>query len=318
MAHQYELIQHDPGLAFKVFLVSIERRLFHWHADLELLLVIEGSVAIDVGGQRHVLVKGDLFLINRNEIHGLSGVGQSNLLLALQFDPAFCQAYEPRLQRVHFLERFPQGADGKTRSEDLHAAFLSLAMAYFQKDEGYRMRTTGILHEIAYQLLAHVSWEDRAESAGSTDSATTGRLKRILSHIQANFANKITLSEIAQAEGLDMSYLSHFVKEQLGISFQRYVGRLRLEKAAFLIGHTPKRLIDVCMECGFSDYRYLYRHFFSEFGCSPGQYRQRSSPKTAVVPSESGEQHRFQDPESALVRLTRYAERLSLNAINRE
>ena len=138
------------------------------------------------------------------------------------------------------------------------------------------------------------------------DSATIDRLKRVLSRIQAEFTEKITLRDIAATEGLEMSYLSHFLKDHLGISFQTYLGRLRLEKAVFLVSHTRQRLIDICLECGFSDYRYLYKAFRQEYGCGPEQYRQQSVPQKTLVPSETGEQYLSQDTGEALTRLQQF------------
>ena len=141
------------------------------------------------------------------------------------------------------------------------------------KELGFQLKTMGALNTIVYQLLRNLAWQDREDSLLAAEDANIRRLKRVLNHIQQNFTSKVSLKELAARENLDMFYLSHFVKDHLGISFQSYVSKLRLEKAVFLIANTTKKMIDICLECGFSDYRYLYRLFLAEYGCTPQQYR---------------------------------------------
>ena len=105
----------------------------------------------------------------------------------------------------------------------------------------------------------------------------TARLNRVLSYIEENYMNKVLLSDIAERESLTTSYLSHFFKDNLNQSFQDYVTTLRLNHAKFLVATTDKRLIDICIECGFSDYRYLYKSFKDKFGCTPNEYRKKYS-----------------------------------------
>ena len=44
-----------------------------------------------------------------------------------------------------------------------------------------------------------------------------------------------------------------------------------------------KRLLDICEEAGFSDYRYFSRAFKQQFGMTPEQYKKlRTKPENAV------------------------------------
>lgn len=61
MAYEYEFIKHMEGMHFKTFFISINRRLYHWHYDIELLLIIEGSVVVNTATKQYFLKKDDLF-----------------------------------------------------------------------------------------------------------------------------------------------------------------------------------------------------------------------------------------------------------------
>ena len=87
---------------------------------------------------------------------------------------------------------------------------------------------------------------------------------------------KPSLSELSEKEGLSQSYLSHFILDNLGYSFQDYVTIVRLDHAKTLIQH-GKRFSDASVESGFSDPRYMTKAFLKHMGCTPAQFQKRFS-----------------------------------------
>ena len=103
------------------------------------------------------------------------------------------------------------------------------------------------------------------------------RFAAIMGYIDENFRRKLLLGEIARREGLTMPYLSHLFKDTLGMSFQEYLKKRRFEYARSLLLDTRKSLLDISLESGFSDARYMIRMFAEEFGCSPREYRRKNA-----------------------------------------
>ena len=56
----------------------------HWHDEIEILLVLEGSVNIRMGDKTHLLHEDDLILINNREIHNIIKTQENNILLEIQ------------------------------------------------------------------------------------------------------------------------------------------------------------------------------------------------------------------------------------------
>ena len=102
---EYEFIKHISGTSLKTFVVSINWRELHFHNDMEIFLVLKGSVNIDDGQQRHLLKRNDIFISNRNAIHSLRRTQEENLLMVLQLDPLLCKKYYPRIAHVRFTKR---------------------------------------------------------------------------------------------------------------------------------------------------------------------------------------------------------------------
>ena len=74
--------------------------------------------------------------------------------------------------------------------------------------------------------------------------------------------------------------LSHFIRDNLNQSFQEYVTSVRFRHAIRLL-NSCKSLIDVCLETGFSNTRYLTKAFIKYQGVTPKEYLQ-----TAQKPAE--------------------------------
>jgi AraC-like DNA-binding protein len=150
---------------------------------------------------------------------------------------------------------------------------VSMMKGLYKKEDGFRFEIMGAINMIFYHLFRSVQYEEVSEERRIKETRNMNRLNRIIGYMQENFTNKISLASLAEKEELDLYYLSHFIKKYLGMSFQQYLNKLRLEKAQELILSTDKRNIDICFESGFSDYRYLSKAFVIEYGCTPSQYK---------------------------------------------
>jgi len=99
---------------------------------------------------------------------------------------------------------------------------------------------------------------------------------KAMEYIHENYMHKIRLTDFARQEGCSMHYLSAFIKANMHCSFQEYVNSVRFHCARKLIDEGGKRMLDVCMESGFSDYRYFSRAFREQCGMTPEEYSRSS------------------------------------------
>ena len=270
---EYEFIEHLGGMDIRLFAVSINKRQTHFHSDIELLVCMEGSVYIDMANMRTLVRQGDIFLINSNEMHSLFHTDKPNALLVLQFSLNFSDAYYPKFSRIRITDRHITKKGMPQLYTHLMRCFGDIVNYIGQKMEGYQLALSSSLNFAAFSIIQYATYYEHTKGDLVSAERKRVRLTGIIDYIQKNYMHPITLSEIAQREGLDMTYISHFIKEQLGISFREYVNRLRREKAANLIMNSDMRMIDVCVECGYSDYRYLNKAFLAEFGCTPSQFK---------------------------------------------
>ncbi|MDP4093878.1 MAG: AraC family transcriptional regulator [Bacillota bacterium] len=272
MSYEYEFIRHLEVPYIKFFFVSVMNRLYHWHGDIEILLVVDGSVELNCISHKYKLEKNDIFILNSNEVHSLTKTEKSNTILAIQFDPKFCKSYFPELQRIVFSDRYITQKHNTDCWNVLIKNMMQIIEVYLKKDKYYTLKLMTYLHLIICSLMEKLKYDDATEKELSQQTKNLNRLNHIILYIKDNYMNRISLKAIAEELNIDMYYLSHFIKKHLGISFQEYLNNVRLERAVELL-LAGKKSLDICIECGFSDYRYLNKAFFKEFNCTPNEFK---------------------------------------------
>ena len=87
------------------------------------------------------------------------------------------------------------------------------------------------------------------------------------------YINGITIQQVADRLNINRSYLSDLFKKRMGISPQKYLIQLRLEKAAELLtvyGQSPST---AGISVGYPDLYHFSKIFKKHFGVSPREYQ---------------------------------------------
>ena len=92
-------------------------------------------------------------------------------------------------------------------------------------------------------------------------------------YIEKHFDEKITLQGVADYVHISKNYLSVIFKTECGMSFQDYLIKFRMEKAAQLLLSSSLRVSEICEKVGYGDIFYFDRSFKRYFGKSPKELR---------------------------------------------
>ena len=283
---EYELVPHLEGMDLHVFLVAIHRRRTHYHSDCELFVPLAGSVSVSVGGRAFRVSEGDFFFVNAYEAHSLSALDAPNALLVVQFSHGFCRGYYPSFSWMRVEEPLITRGGDPALHRELLSRLTSLIRFLGRRDAGYPLRLMGELNHLSAALVRHFCEGEPVLSSPARTERARLRMMSVSAYVQEHYAGKPSLEQLARQEGLQLSYLSHFIRKAFGLSFREYVTRLRLEHAARLAATTDMRLLDICVESGFSDTRYLNRAFRDAFGMSPQAFRDAAGGQPQPGPWE--------------------------------
>ena len=312
MSQEYEIISHAEKQFVNIFIVHLISRVPHIHRDLELGLVLEGALTVQTGGKDYPIGKDDLYLINSMEAHEFASEGGC-LILAMQFAPALFESFLDQDERRRFAVDPPVRPyfdRDPARYTAIRQLCSALALDYIG-GESSGIRSLAMAATLYNLLLESLP----VQSLRSTDylplRRRTDRLVSVTDYIDANFRRKLLLEEVAEREGLSLYHLSHLFRDTLGISFQDYIKKKRFEYACRLISSTDMTILDISIDSGFSDIRYLNSLFKKEYGCTPSEYRARQTLDEPERDFLTGNTQYFLSRDDSTAILQAYSRRLS-------
>jgi two-component system response regulator YesN len=105
--------------------------------------------------------------------------------------------------------------------------------------------------------------------------AVDSNIKRILDYIEQNYAEQLTLTELANHFHFNPSYLSTYFSTHTAEGFSEYVTKIRIEKSIELLRNRNVSISEVSGKVGYSDHSYFCKVFKRLKGMSPSSYRKQ-------------------------------------------
>ena len=108
-------------------------------------------------------------------------------------------------------------------------------------------------------------------------------LQNALTALHRAYNKPITLSQLAAHCGVTPAYLCRLFRRHLGVTPWRYLERLRLQVARYLLQETGLSVADVAFLAGFNDLRNFQRLFQRAYGKTPSAVRRQKKARFASV-----------------------------------
>ena len=254
---------------------SNSRVSLHSHNYVEVLFCrTSAGVEYLIGSDRYRLQKGDIVYVPPGVSHrpilpekmtvpyerDVLWISQEFLENLLKMFPE-----DSSVQRDHSVPIRTAG----TRWEFLEELFRAGVLEEEAKRPGWEAAVTGN----TMMILANMKRIYIERSAGHMKAEKPELLDRVMAYIERNFAQHITVDELARQFYVSNSTISHLFKQKMGVSIYRYITQRRLIAAKSLIGEDIP-MEEIARKVGFVDYSTFYRAFKQEYGISPRQFSQ--------------------------------------------
>lgn len=96
-----------------------------------------------------------------------------------------------------------------------------------------------------------------------------------IERIKQNYANNISLQDIADELEINATYLSKIFKADTALNFTEYLNRYRIEQAKHLIESKKYRVKEIYGKVGFNQYNYFFKVFRQLTGLTPVEYEKQ-------------------------------------------
>lgn len=277
---QAELSREDRS-PLSIRIVSIEEYPLHYHADIELVFVLEGRIRLLLGSNDYSLKAGDIFACNGKEVHGLYGKPGENAVALVRVNNRIFSNYYPNLSRSCYRTNTPDPKD--ERLAFLRRELIGLLLNYGENHRHQEQVNVAVMKKILGYLEANFNYftirDGVVQNERIENSQTAKRISRIILRMYESYFQKLTLDELSRTEELSSFYLSHLIREHTGLSFREFLAFARVESSQLLLLDESVDPNDLHEMVGFSAKRYFEEHFAQWFGMLPQEYRRQNISK---------------------------------------
>lgn len=110
------------------------------------------------------------------------------------------------------------------------------------------------------------------EARAETFSQDELHLQKAIAYINEHYADDLSLTQVAQVLHLHPNYFSTIFTRALGVSYSRYLRRVRIDTACRLMQTTHMKLYEIAEAVGYHDHLQFNRAFRHEKGIPPSKY----------------------------------------------
>ena len=252
----------------------------HSHNFFELVYVTDGNAVHTVDGISTKISKGDYFIIEYGCSHSYGNCNNLCVINCL-FVPEFidatlkgCKSYAQLITNYlirfdyNLLSAIPANKIFHDNDGSIHRIFLSLLEEYRSTEAGYVELSRCHLIEILVLSLRSIYIPRKKRVHPST--------AKITKYSEENYQDNISLSFICDEMGFSLPYISKKFKEDMGITFTKYLQRLRIEQALRLLTYTDKTITQIARIVGYGDIKFFGEVFKKEMNMTPREWRKEN------------------------------------------
>ncbi|MBU5672359.1 AraC family transcriptional regulator [Paenibacillus brevis] len=258
---------------------SKEELSWHYHKEIEFVMVMQGTHEIRTVKHSYMLYPGDVAIVGSSQLHygRKKGSGEMKCFvlhfdLEPYFDPAMMSYYR-NFSEIHY------------QLDELNDLFT--------ENPSLKIKISGILHEIrremqdrskGYEIAASMHIKHllllllRADKRGILEPADWGdsnTLKKIIDYVDLNLTSPISMDEVSRLAGMSYSYFSKFFKKAMGNSFTDYINLRRMRNVERMLATSNQSVTILAEQAGFTNPSHFYKLFKRQNGCTPNEYRAR-------------------------------------------
>lgn len=228
----------------------------HIHQFTEIAVVLDGEIDIVINGRDENAKAGDIALIEPFAIHSFQTPKNCKLWITV-FSSSYVLDFAPE-------SMMQRGRSVFTPTNSLFAYVKEHLIETKPHQYGIKAALYAIFEEYIRLIPAKTQTENK------------NVLSSVFLHMNEHFKENITLRSLAVALGYSQSYISHALSTIANMNFNTLLSSLRIEYAKNLLLTSDWQIIDIALECGFSNERSFHRSFRKLVGTTPLAYKKSS------------------------------------------
>ncbi len=274
-----EIVNYDdpsfPSYSFKGHLdgSSTWIKEVHWHEDVEIMTILTGKMAYSINGSIVELNAGDTIFINSKQLHYSKDIDNTYCTYIITVIHPRLLMSSPEVEAEYVL---PIIADPGIpyilwRSENPVSSEISTITREINTSSGNQFEITRRFFELWHYVLECASVN--ITELSSLHYQHIESLKDMIGFIKENYADHISLAEIAISGNVSKSSCNSIFKKHTGHTPIEYLIRYRLDKAMELLSNSDRTIGTISEMCGFASASYMTEQFVKSYSITPRDFR---------------------------------------------
>lgn len=241
----------------------------HWHPEIELFFVLAGSMDVLIEDTSFTAQEEDVFLVNANELHQISGTNCEVLSLRFHVN------HMPYLDSTK-VHRFDLNSSGNTHG--VRYDFIRHLIAQFAKISSSGEHIYKAI-SMVFAIYSHLNENFLAAPISNPPSSQKKRerINTIIKYMEEHYTECLSLSDVADAQNLSAPYLASYFEKNTGQTFLAHYNQIRLTHAVYAMLTTDDSLEQIALSHGFNDSRTFTALFKKKYNTLPSTYRKEHS-----------------------------------------
>ena len=274
MRVEYENVLDDHlGKLHFTFVTTIDQLLpAHWHEHLEILSVTDGRITASINDISYELGRGDVFLVNSNDIHYTYTRGEAKYYL-LQIPPVHLERVTANWKFLGFQEFFPGENNTTSLSFRLAEIFREIAGLYEEKTKGYHLLVLSAVYRLLFLLYTEGMPSEDSTDGGHRTVRDLERMKLCMEFVREHYRENISLADAAGLLSVTPEHFCRLFRKYTGQTFLAYVNQIRMDHFYHQLVEGEESITFLLDKNGISNYKGFLRKFRENYGSAPKEVR---------------------------------------------
>lgn len=249
---------------------------FHWHDHFEIYVQQMGLVQIGICEDNYILKPGEGCFINSGVLHSFTAIEPDVCSYhSFVIDPGIIGGMPGSVFDTKYvkplIEKGPAFlAFSPEKDKPYFTAFDHMFHLCQQEPSGYELKLRNQLSD----LILYLHEKSNVLSSRRIPELTDTRMKQMLTWIDENLGNDISLEDIAASASICPRECQRIFRRYLHYTPMEFLRQRRLLHAAELLASTDRSITEIALECGFSSPSYFSMQFKKLSGHTPLAYRE--------------------------------------------
>ncbi len=240
----------------------------HWHENIEILYILQGSVTVLADAVSVTAGKGEIIVINSNNVHYIQTLEEEAKYYCLIIDRKFCGDFGLDTGEIIFQRLI--------KDERIGEKYKIINEEFQFKKALYKANVKAVSMELIICLFRDYTLSESPLSK-QVEGGKIEVIKKAIRYLQDNYDHTISITDISEKAGVSKYYFCRIFKEITGYTAIRFLNTIRCTNAKKLLQSGKYSVEEAALLCGFDNLSYFSKTYKKYMGCLP------SSSKHEVV-----------------------------------